>query len=347
MQDLYHEKTVDAQVRAAAALLRQSRRVVLGAHPLMDGDAVGSMFTLVHALRAAGKEVLAVTQDGGSGKYEFLQDGIELCALEKLPPALSGYDTAVILDVGAQSRARRVLERLAPGTRVVNLDHHVDNPGFGDASVVLPDASSTGEVVYHVLKEAGLALNHAAAVALFVAVVTDTGRFNHSNSTPESFRIVASLIEDFGLQVSELTQRLYRSKSLGRIRLEAMVAETLETRLDGKIVVARVSTEMLLKTGCDAMDAAEMVTIPKSLGGGMLCLMFHEIEAQLLKCSLRSEGQMPVNEVAAKFGGGGHKRAAGLQVAGRPVAEVERAIIEACEVALVQTLGRTGGAIIC
>lgn len=347
MHDTYSSKDTQTHIKAAATALKAARRVVLGAHPIMDGDALGSMFTLAHSLRQAGKDVLAVTQDIDAGKYAFMQDGETLTPLERLPAKLEGYDTAVILDVGAQSRARRVLERLAAGTRVINLDHHVDNPGFGDASVVLPQASSTGEVVYHVLKEAGIALNAKAAVALFVAIVTDTGRFNHSNSTPDSFRVVASLIEDFDLKVSELTQRLYRSKSIGRIKLDAMVAETIETRLEGKIVVARVTAAMLAQTGCDAMDAAETVTIPKSIEGGMVCVMFHEMEPMLLKCSLRSEGQVRVNEIAAKFGGGGHMRAAGLQVAGRPVAEVERDILSECERVLGETLAKTGGAIIC
>lgn len=347
MHDTYSSKDTRAHIKAAAAALKAAKRVVLGAHPLMDGDALGSMFTLVHALRGAGKDVLALTQDVDAGKYAFIQDGELLTSLDGAPSVITGYDTAAILDVGAQSRARRVLERLAPGTRVVNLDHHIDNPGFGEASVVLPEASSTGEVVYHVLKEAGIKLNAKAAVALFVAIVTDTGRFNHSNSTPDSFRVVASLIEEFDLKISELTQRLYRSKSIGRIKLEAMVAETIEARLGGKIIVARVTAEMLAKTGCDVMDAAETVTIPKSIDGGMVCVMFHEMEPQLLKCSLRSEGQVKVNEIAAKFGGGGHMRAAGLQVVGRPVAEVEKDILAECERVLSQTLAETGGAIIC
>ncbi len=313
----------------------------------MDGDALGSVFTLAHSLRAAGLDVLAVTQDVDAGKYAFMQDGEALTPLDQLPAIIEGYDTAVILDVGAQSRARRVLERLAPKTRIINLDHHVDNPGFGDASVVLPEASSTGEVVYHVLKEAGIKLNAKAAVALFVAIVTDTGRFNHSNSTPDSLRVVASLIEEFDLKISELTQKLYRSKSFGRIKLEAMVAETIEARLEGRLIVARVTAGMLAKTGCDVMDAAETVTIPKSINGGMVCVMFHEMEPLLLKCSLRSEGQVKVNEIAAKFGGGGHMRAAGLQVVGRPVAEVEREILDECSRVLSDTLKITGGAIIC
>ena len=347
MHDIYSTQGTQALVRAAAVSLQQSRRVVLGAHPLMDGDALGSMFALAHALKATGREVLCVTQDGGAGKYEFLQAGESLEALSALPASISGYDTAVILDVGAQSRASKVIDRLAPGTRVVNIDHHIDNPGFGHASVVLPQASSTGEVVYHVLKEAGIPINAKAATAMFVAIVTDTGRFNHSNSTPDSFRIVASLIEDFALSVSELTQKLYRSKSLGRLRLEGMVAETLETRLGGKIVIARVSTAMLQQTGCDPMDAAEMVTIPKSVEGGMVCLLFHEIGEALTKCSLRSEGQIAVNQIAARFSGGGHNRAAGLQVSGRPTVEVESAIVAECERALSETLAQTGGAIIC
>lgn len=330
----------------AAELLKAGKRFIIGGHPMMDGDAIGSLYALYYALTAAGRECLAVTQDEGPGKYAFLDGSMALQSLADLPDTLEGYDTAVIVDCGAPSRARAIIERLAPGTRIINLDHHIDNPGFGDAAVVIPDASSSGEVVYNALKQADIPLTKQAAEALFTAIVTDTGRFSFSNSTPDSYRIIAGLIETFELDVATLTGQIYRVKTPQRLKLEAMVAQTIETHLDGKVVVARVSREMLDATGCTEAEANEMIVIPKSLKGSMVCILFREMGPTELKVSLRSEGQMPVNEIAAKFRGGGHLRAAGCQVRGRPVAEAEAEIVQAVVEELQATLERTGGKII-
>lgn len=329
----------------AAELLRQSRRVVIGGHPHMDGDALGSLLALLASLGGAGRECIAVTQDLDAGKYEFLEGSDRLIALDQLPD-LSGFDTCIMVDCGAESRARAVLERVPKTLRVINLDHHIDNPGFGDAAVVLPKASSTGEVVYNALSKAGIPLNKAAAEALFVAIVTDTGRFSFSNSTPDSYRIVAQLVEEFDLDVSTLTRLIYRNKTPSRMKLESLVTGTLRTFLDGRIVVAKVTQQMLDASGCSEAEANEMVYIPKSMGGGMVSILFREAGPQDLKVSWRSEGHMAVNELAAKFRGGGHLRAAGANIKDRPAAEAEQQVIEATAQALAETLQRTGGAVI-
>ncbi|MBX3461124.1 MAG: bifunctional oligoribonuclease/PAP phosphatase NrnA [Planctomycetes bacterium] len=334
-----------ADFSPAAALLQQARRVVIGGHPQMDGDALGSLLALRSALMAAGRQCVAVTQDHNAGKYGFLAGAHDIKPLDQAGD-LSGYDTCIMVDCGAESRARAVLQRLAPGTRVLNVDHHIDNPGFGDVALVFPHASSTGEVVFHVLEAAGIALNKAAAEALFVAIVTDTGRFMFSNSTPESYRIVAQLVEDFSLDVADLTGRIYRSKTMQRMRLEGMVTQTLQTRLDGRIAIATVTREMLRDTGCSEADAAEMVTIPKSLAGSMVCILLREVGDSELKVSWRSEGQIAVNEIAAQFNGGGHLRASGANPRGKPIAQLKDEVVEATVRALEETLRRTGGAII-
>ena len=331
---------------SAAELLKAGKSFVIGGHPMMDGDAIGSLYALYHALTAAGRECLAVTQDHGLGKYQFLDATDVLRPIDSLPDKLDGYDTAIVVDCGAQSRARMILDRLAPSTKIINLDHHIDNPGFGDGVVVIPDASSSGEVVFHTLKTAGIPLNKQAAECLFTAIVTDTGRFMFSNSTPNSYRIIAELIEEFELDVATLTGQIYRVKTPQRLKLEALVAQSIETRLGGKIVIARVSSAMLEQTGCTESEANEMIVIPKSLKGSMVCILFREMGLTELKVSLRSEGQMAVNDIAAKFRGGGHLRAAGLQVLGRPIAESEAEIVHAVEAALQATLAETGGKII-
>lgn len=330
----------------AAELLKAGKRFVIGGHPMMDGDAIGSLYALFHSLTNAGHECLAVTQDVGLGKYQFLDGAVTLTPLADLPATLTGYDTAIIVDCGAESRARTILERLAPGTTIINLDHHIDNPGFGDAAVVIPDASSSGEVVYNVLKLAGIALTRKASEALFTAIVTDTGRFSFSNSTPDSYRIVAELIEQFDLDVASITGQIYRAKTPQRLKLEALVAQSIESHLGGKVVVARVSKAMLDSTGCSEAEANEMIVVPKSLKGSMICVLFREMADDHVKVSLRSEGQMAVNDIAAKFRGGGHLRAAGCQVIGRPVADSEKDILNAVVQALEATLEQTGGKIV-
>lgn len=335
-----------AQFDKAAALLQGARRILIGGHPVMDGDALGSMLALADSLRSTGREVLTVTQDLGPGKYDFLRGSDMLLPLDKLPVPLPALDLCIMVDCGAESRARAVLALLAPGTPVINLDHHVDNPGFGDAAVVLPRASSTGEVAFQLLRRAGLPVTKGAAEALFCAIVTDTGRFMFSNSTPESYRIVAELVEKHGVDVAALTGHIYRNKTADRLKLEALVTATLEVRLDGKLAIARVSRAAMDATGATDAEANELVTIPKSLKGSMVALLFRELGPSELKVSFRSEGQMAVNEIAARFKGGGHLRAAGAHIKGRPIAEVEREIANAVEYELAATLARTGGAII-
>jgi bifunctional oligoribonuclease and PAP phosphatase NrnA len=332
-------------VEMAAELLKQSKRVVLGGHPHMDGDALGSVLGLRAALAGAGRECLVVTQDLDAGKYSFLEGADKLVPVDEVE-SFEGYDTCVMLDCGAESRARAVLTRLAPGTRVINLDHHIDNPGYGDAAVVLPRVSSTGEVVYRMLEKAGIPLNKGAAEALFIAIMTDTGRFMFSNSTPESFRIVADMIEEHALDVAELTRHVYRSKSPERLRLEGMVASSITRHMDGKLVVARVTQQMLAETGCSDAEANEMITIPKSARGAMVCILFRESGPEDLKISWRSEGQIAVNDIASTFRGGGHQRAAGANIRGKPIAAAEEEVVEATITALAETLKRTGGAII-
>lgn len=334
------------QFDKAAALISGARRILIGGHPVMDGDALGSMLALADSLRSTGRDVLTVTQDLGPGKYDFLRGSDKLLALDKLPVPLPSVDLCIMVDCGAESRARAVLARLAPGTPVVNLDHHVDNPGFGEAAVVMPKASSTGEVVYRLLQHAGVPLTKGGAEALFCAIVTDTGRFMFNNSTPEAYRIVADLVERHGVNVAELTGHIYRNKTADRLKLEAMVTQSLEIRLDGKLAIARVSRAAMDATGATDAEANELVTIPKSLKGSMVALLFRELGPNELKVSFRSEGQMAVNEIAARFKGGGHLRAAGAHIKGRPVAEVEHEIADAVEAELAATLARTGGAIV-
>jgi bifunctional oligoribonuclease and PAP phosphatase NrnA len=164
--------------------------------------------------------------------------------------------------------------------------------------------------------------------------------------TPDAFRIVADMIENHGLDVAALTRHIYRSKSPQRLRLEGMVAASIEPWLDGKLVVARVTQEMLAETGCSEAEANEMIAIPKSASGAMVCILFRESGDEDLKVSWRSEGQLAVNELAAMFRGGGHQRAAGANIRGQAIAQAEQEVIDTTVKALSETLKRTGGAII-
>lgn len=319
--------------QAVINYLKNSKNVLLGGHPSMDGDALGSVLAAYHVLTAAGKTCTIVTQDVGAGKYGFLSASDKLVHIDSLPEDMAHFDTAIIFDCGAVSRAKRILAKLDASTVVLNIDHHIDNNHFGNSAVVEPKASSTGEVLHGLLREAELPINVDAAKALFVAIVTDTGRFSFSNSTPESYRIIAGLIEDFGIDVSELAGRIYRSKSAGRIRLEGMVGQSMEIRMDGRLCVATVTQQMLADTGCDDATASEMVIIAKSMIGVEVCILFREASPQEMRVSLRSEGQIKVNEVAAEFGGGGHLRAAGLHVT-RTIEPVKQEIIAAVEAAM-------------
>jgi len=307
-----------------AAELMCAKEVVVASHRLPDGDCIGSALALTRALGQMGARVVAVIGDPVPEMYSFLPGSGDILLPHQVtfvPPLL------VVVDCTD-------LERVAEGfgswrkkvERIINIDHHVSNTFFGDLNYVDEEAAATGELIYAVLKEmGGICLDSAIATALYTALVTDTGSFQFENCRARTLRLAADLV-DLGADLPLIREYLWENKPLLAIRLLAEVLPTLSLAYGGKVAWLVVKREVMDRLGAKGEHAEGLVNYPRSIAGVEVGVVFRELEPGVVKVALRSKKQVDVNEVAALFGGGGHKRAAGCLIRSSIEEAVEQVI---------------------
>jgi len=290
----------------------------------LDGDGVGSELGLAYILRALGKRPAVVNPGRIPHLFAFLPGA---ASAGEGPGAIpDDCDLVVSLDTPGLARLGAVGERLPPGVRRVNVDHHASNEHYADVNWVDPSRSSVGEMLYVLAEEACWTVGPEAATALYVAVLTDTDRFTLPNATPESLRAAAALIEA-GAAHLEAAERLYRRMPLGLAHLKGQTLAAVRPALDGRVAVARMTEEMFQRTGTDPLDTQTFSEIPRNIEGAVVGVLFREMPGGRVKVSLRGRAGTNVEQVARAFGGGGHREAAGCIVEGA-LDEVERRVIE-------------------
>ncbi|MBQ4616727.1 MAG: bifunctional oligoribonuclease/PAP phosphatase NrnA [Mailhella sp.] len=294
------------------AALRRYDRVLITAHTHPDGDAMGSCLALAWALRAIGLNALVFNEDGVPGFLRFLTlPGPVLTSVDRLPcdPQL-----IVVLDCGDRARAGEALQPLMDRVPTVNIDHHLANPSFGtESNWVVPSAAATGELVGLIAEELRAPMQGALAEALYVALSSDTGNFSYGNTTPGALRLTARLVEE-GLDIASIREKLENNWSEAKLRLWGRLMS--ETRIldDGKLAAALVTRDILAETGALREDAEGFVEQLRRISGVRVGMLLREEEKDgkiFTKVSLRSSGKDNVRDVAAQFGGGGHRNAAG------------------------------------
>jgi phosphoesterase RecJ-like protein len=283
-------------------------------HDNPDGDALGSLLATHLALEALGKDSSMVL--GGTaplpGEYAFL--GIEKRGLLRSAPPDAAGRVRVAVDCAQESRiVDPSLIGVAPLT--VNIDHHHDNTRFGDVDLVVEGASSTGEVLADVFADLGVGLTPAIAEALYTAVVTDTGRFQYSNTTPKALRLAAELVEA-GANVSRVFVEVYESTPFPKLKLLARALERATELAEGRIVVSELLREDFDAAGAEEPYSEGIIDHLRAVDGAELVALVRELPegaASARKGSLRSHPDgVDVSSIARSFGGGGHKRAAGF-----------------------------------
>lgn len=309
-------------------LLQTRRRFLILLHVNPDGDSIGSSIGLGLALEGAGKEVTLVSPDGIPPAYRFLAGSDRFVA----PGQVTGrYDAALFLDCGD-------LERTGPAgglTRLcdvkVNIDHHLTNPGYGDLNYIDPTAAAVGEQVYQLISAAGWEITEPIANALYAAIVTDTGGFRYENTTPDSHLIAAHLLT-FGAQPQVIAREIYESRSEAATRLLGAALSTLRVEGDGMVASVIVSRDMYRQAGASDDDAEGLVNYPRAVAGVEVAIALREVDERQVRVNLRSKQFVDVSRLAARWGGGGHARAAGCTLQApleRAREEVVAAAIEA------------------
>ena len=313
MTEMKAPEAVPAEILEA---LRSSERVVVTAHAHPDGDAMGSCLALAWALHSLGKQVCVFNEDGVPGFLSFLSSPSPVVTdVDALPwePEL-----IAVLDCGDRARVGEKLQPLMDCVPTLDIDHHLANPLFGSAgNWAVPSASATGELVGLIVQELGVPMQGPLAESLYVALSSDTGNFSYGNTTPLALRLTAQLREQ-GLDIAALREKLENNWSEAKLRLWGRLMAETRILEDGRLAAAFVTRAVLAETGSCREDAEGFVEQLRRLSSVRVALLLREDEKDgkvVTKASLRSSGDDSVRDVAAQFGGGGHKNAAGSTLA--------------------------------
>ncbi|WP_446009123.1 DHH family phosphoesterase [Candidatus Electrothrix sp.] len=328
---------------ALSQAIKSGKKFILATHIRPDGDALGSTFGLAHILMMMGKEVLCYLEEPVTGVYSTLAQGMPIETDFTCITAFAQQRTDVVgiaLDCGDLGRLGDNGAELCKIQPFLVIDHHQGNKGFGDLHWIEPHRSSTGEMVYDLAEELGVAekLSKEAAECLYTAIVTDTGSFRYDSTTSHTFAVAGRLI-DRGVRPGTVCQRLFDNASFGSLQLTQAVLASLQTYLDQQVAVIRMTQQMLQETGTSSEDAEGLVNFPRSVKNVRVAVFLKEGEAETdqISISMRAKGDCDVAEVAAQFSGGGHRNAAGCRIHGKTMDEVCAMLIPALEQALQET----------
>src|SRR5438309_864941 len=300
-------------LQAVAAALREHDRFLVVTHENPDGDALGSLLSMTLALRQLGKDVVMYLYGEAPlpREYSFM----ELEDLRRALPADATERVLVAVDCAKSDRLGPDPGILDRAPSVVDIDHHHDNTRFGNVNLIVPDASSTGEVLRDVFRELDVRLTPEIAEPLYIALVTDTGRFQYTNTTPKALRLAAELVEA-GADVHRVFQGVYESVEFAKLKLLARALERAQVYDGGRLVVT-----YLLRSDFTELSVAEafsegIIDFLRAVEGADMAVLIREPPRQdgpARRVSLRASiDELDVSAIARKSGGGGHRQAAGF-----------------------------------
>ncbi len=297
-------------------VIKEKQRFVITTHINPDGDGLGSEIAFFHLLKSLGKEVSLINQDSPSVIYSFLDKKGAFCVYDRKShhDIFKFADVLLAIDLSSPDRLGAVEEELKNGhIYSICFDHHPPDKKFADLHVVNENASSIGEMIYDLAKEMGLNITKDIALGIYVSILTDTGSFKYTNTNSKTHEIAAELLR-FGIEPYSIYKNIYENNSYQKILLMGKMLTTFQLDESGKLAWAIVTQKALKETGFDfnSEDKEGFIDILRSLNGIEAVLMFSEKEEDIIKVSLRSKGNIDVNQIAMKFGGGGHPFAAGI-----------------------------------
>lgn len=293
-----------------AALIAEARRPLLLTHLNPDGDAIGSLLGMWHALRALGKDAVAVAMPPVPF-YAAALPGVEHVQLYRRGMELPACDVVIMLDTATPARTGLVYEEHAAtisGLPLVIIDHHVTNDGGGTLNLISPRAASTCELLYALLSAMGAPIDAALATCLLLGHTTDTQSFQTNSTTPDSLRTAAELLER-GANHTAVVHDVYYALPSSSARLIGLALARLQVR-DG-IAWAAVSRAMMSESGAEDEAADEVVRVMQRIGEARALALLKERSDGSTKLSLRSRAPINVAQLAQRWGGGGHAQAAG------------------------------------
>lgn len=307
---------VGTELDAVVEELRLADKLLLTTHENPDGDALGSLIGMHGVLAQLGKDALMyLSPDEFPLPHEYRQ--MECAGIQTAPPPDMGERVAVFLDCGNIDRMPvDFLQR--EGIHILNVDHHHDNTRFGTANLVDPQASCTAEIVWRLARELGAELTPAIAAALYVGLITDTGRFMYENTTAAAHQMAAELIEA-GVEPHRVFASIYESLPVARVRLLERALASLERFDGGTVTRLHITVADFEQTGAVENDSEGIVDHARAVEGTLVAMLVRDLTGERTgkrKVSLRAtDGSVDVSALARDLGGGGHRQAAGATTA--------------------------------
>lgn len=303
-----------------AALTRPSGRALMLGHVHPDADVLGTLLALGEALERRGWVVVAGGPHPAPGALDFLP-GVN--RYEVLKTLEGRFDVVVLTDCPNPDRTEGLIDAArGAASTIVNVDHHPDNRRYGSVNWIDVGAAATGEMVYRLLVALDVALTPSMATNLFTAVHTDTGSFRYSNVTPETFRIASALTEA-GANPAAVSSALYERRAPDALHWLGESLSRVRVSDDGRIAWLALPAGLVPER---FIEAEELVNYPRSIATVKVGCLLRELGGGRVKVSLRAKGDVDVNRVAARFGGGGHANAAGCTIQGTLVGVTEQVL---------------------
>jgi len=298
---------------AAVTAIQKAKSVVLACHINPDGDALGSLLGLGLALEALGKDVGMLSADSVPETLEFLPGSEKVVSTTER----RDFDVAIGLDSGDLLRTGTSAAVLESAPVLMDIDHHVTAGRFGDIQLLDSTASATAELVFDLVNALGVTITPAMAECLHCGVLTDTGGFRFTNVTPRTMLIGAALVEA-GAVPDRIFENVYERRNFASQKLLGRALETMRRSDDGRVVWTVVTQADFQEFNAEDRDTEGIVGSLRVVDTALVAIVLRERESGKLRVSLRSRAGVDVSAVAARFGGGGHRLAAGCSVDGPP-----------------------------
>lgn len=305
-----------ASYETVRKVIEGASRILISGHISPDGDSLGSMIALARLLNQAGYQAYASADVNALGKLRILEGVEEMIPLRKLKN--KKFDLFVAVDCGALSRLPPEIRPYAEKLPKVCIDHHITNDGsFGDAKILDPSASSASELVWRFAKWMEWKLDRASAEALWVGMITDSGRFAYDSTSPQTLRAAGDLMK-YGVRTAYFNDLIYCSFSRKSIELKRIAWRSLHIWKNRKVAEVTLTRDDFRSVRGTKADAEDIIEIPRMVAGNEIAVFFYQIpdRTKEVRCSIRTRGNLDATVLAGKFGGGGHRKAAGCTITG-------------------------------
>ncbi|MGG1442701.1 bifunctional oligoribonuclease/PAP phosphatase NrnA [Brevibacillus laterosporus] len=309
----------------AARFVRENERFLIISHVNPDGDTTGSALAMALLLEQMGKSYVIVNQGSTPDMFSFLPRFNHIINLSD-QTVDEKFSCVIAVDAADSSRMGEVTHLFNPDAQILNIDHHPTNDAFGTYNIILPHAAATAEIMYDWCVASSFSLTKEIATCIYTGLLTDTGGFRYSNTTPHVMEIASHLLT-YEVSSAEIAERCLENITLKHVQILKRALASLELTNEGLVATMQISKQDFLETNSTNDDTGGIVNYGRNIEGVEVGILLTEVEEGIVKISLRSRAKVDVAQLAKNIGGGGHARAAGCTMKGVTLEEAKKSVL--------------------